>query len=162
MAAQNPSGGSTRGFHRGELLLGGSDEPVHLAPIPTIGVLERNKLQIRITLSAVVVNWQPEHGKRRKDDPMIMVYELAAIGVAAIAGGSIWHKIHVQRRIRAIDARLEKMQREIEVLQVQESRRLMTTLKGNSKVESPGLDPDDIIDDEVVRLMDKPRAKSVR
>jgi hypothetical protein len=95
---------------------------------------------------------------------MIMVYELAAIGVAAIAGGSIWHKIHVQRRIRAIDARLEKMQREIEVLQVQESRRLMTTLKGNSKLESPGLDPDDgdIIDDEVVRLMGKPRAKSVR
>jgi hypothetical protein len=94
---------------------------------------------------------------------MIIVYGLAAIGAAAIAGTSIWHKIQVQRRIRAIDARLEKMQREIEVLQVQESRRMMTTLKGSSKVESPGLDPDDgdIDDDAVVRLIGKPRATSV-
>jgi uncharacterized protein HemX len=92
---------------------------------------------------------------------MIFVYGLAAIGAAAIAGVSIWHKIQVQRRLSAIDARLAKMQREIEVLQVQESRRLITTLKGNSRVESPGLDPDDI-DDEVVRLMGKPRATSVR
>jgi hypothetical protein len=91
---------------------------------------------------------------------MIIMYELAAMGAAAIAGLSMWHKIQVQRRIRAIDARLEKMQREIEVLQVQESRRMMTTLKGSSKVEAPGLDPDDadIMDDDVVRLMGKPRA----
>jgi hypothetical protein len=95
---------------------------------------------------------------------MIIVYELAAIGAAAIAGVSIWHKIQVQRRIRAIDVRLEKMQREIEILQVQESRRLMTTLKGNSKVESPGLEPDDgdMVDGDVVRLMGKPRTTSVR
>jgi hypothetical protein len=94
---------------------------------------------------------------------MIIVYELAALGAAAIAAVSIWHKIQVQRRIRVIDARIAKMQREIEVLQVQESRRLMTTLKGPSKVESPGLDPDDdeagsIIDGDVVRLIGKPRA----
>ena len=95
---------------------------------------------------------------------MILVYELAAIGAAVIAAVSIWHKIQVQRRISAIDARLARMQREVEVLQVQESRRMMTTLKGNSKVESPGLDPDDgdTIDDDVVRLMGKPRATSVR
>jgi hypothetical protein len=95
---------------------------------------------------------------------MIIVYELAAIGAAAIAAVAVWHRIQVQRRIRAIDTRLAKMQREIEVLQVQESRRLMTTLKGNSKVESPGLDPDDagsIIEGDVVRLMGKPRATSV-
>jgi hypothetical protein len=93
---------------------------------------------------------------------MIIVFGLAAIGAAAIAAVAIWHRTQVQRRLHAIDARLEKMQKEIEVLQVQESRRLMTALKGNTKVESPGLDPDDgDIGGDVVRLMGKPRATSV-
>ena len=97
---------------------------------------------------------------------MIIVYELAAIGAAAIAAISIWHRIQVQRRIRAIDARLARMQKEIDILQMQESRRVMMALKGTSNVDSPALDPDDgnagdIIDGEVVRLMDKPRATPV-
>jgi hypothetical protein len=97
---------------------------------------------------------------------MIIVYELAAIGAAAIAAVSIWHRVQVQRRIRVIDNRLAKMQKEIEVLQMQESRRVMMALKGTSNVESPGLDPDDgeagnIIDGEVMRLMRKPRATPV-
>jgi hypothetical protein len=92
---------------------------------------------------------------------MIIVYELAAVGAAAVTAVSIWHKVHVQRRIRAIDIRLAKMQKEIEVLQMQESRRVMMALKGNSNVESPGLDPADgdvgDIDGDVVRLIGKPR-----
>jgi hypothetical protein len=97
---------------------------------------------------------------------MIILYGLAAIGAAAIAAASIWHKIYVQRRIRALDVRLAKMQKEVEGLQTQESRRAMMALKRNSNVGSPGLDPDDgavgdIVDSDVVRLMGKPRATSI-
>ena len=96
---------------------------------------------------------------------MILVYELVAISAAAIAAVSIWHKIQVQNRISAIDIRLAKMQKEIEVLQMQESRRVMMALKGNSNVESPGLDPDDgagvNIDRDVMRLMGTPRITPV-
>lgn len=93
---------------------------------------------------------------------MIIVYELAAIGAAAIAAVSIWHRIQFQRRIRAIDVRLAKMQKEIEVLQMQESRRVMMALKGKSNVESPGLDPDngdgEDVNSDLPRLMGKPRS----
>jgi hypothetical protein len=95
--------------------------------------------------------------------PMIIVYELVAITAAAIAVVAVWHKIQVQKRISAIDTRLAKMQKEIEVLQMQESRRVMMTLKGNSNVESPGLDPDDAvnIDRDVMRFMGTPSTTSV-
>lgn len=94
---------------------------------------------------------------------MIIVYELVAISAAAIAAVAIWHKIQVQKRVNAIDVRLAKMQKEIEVLQMQESRRVMMALKGNSNVESPGLDPDDTvnIDRDVMRLMGTPRTTPV-
>jgi hypothetical protein len=94
---------------------------------------------------------------------MIIVYELAAVGAAAITAVSIWHKVQAQRRIRALDARLAKMQKEIEVLQMQESRRVMMALKGNSKFEPPSLDPDESkdVDCDVVRLIGKPRTTPV-
>ncbi len=97
---------------------------------------------------------------------MIITYELAAAGAAAIAAVLAWHKIQVQQRIRAIDARLAKMQKEIEVLQMQESRRVMMAVKGKPDVDSPGLDPAGEpaatdSDGDVVRLMGKPRATPV-
>jgi hypothetical protein len=97
---------------------------------------------------------------------MIIVYELAAISAAAVAALAIWHKVQVQRRIRAIDLRLAKMQKEIEVLQMQESSRVMRELKGHSEIESPGLDPadsdaGDIQEGEVVRLIGKSRPTPV-
>jgi hypothetical protein len=97
---------------------------------------------------------------------MIVVYELAAIGAATVAVVSIWHKVQVQRSIRAIDARLAKMQREIEALQIQESRRVMMALKGNSKADPPDIEPEDSdtanISGDVVRLMGKPRTTPVQ
>jgi hypothetical protein len=96
----------------------------------------------------------------------MIVYQLAAIAAAAIVAASIWHNARVQKRIRAIDSRLARMQKEIEVLQIQESRRVMMALKGNSNVASPGLDPGesasvDIDGDDGVRLSGKPRATPV-
>jgi hypothetical protein len=99
---------------------------------------------------------------------MTFVYEMAAIGAAAITAMFIWQKIKIQRQIRALDARLAQMQKEIDVLQVQESRRAMMALKANSKVEAPGIEPDDsdpVVDIEggdVVRLMGTPRSSPVR
>jgi hypothetical protein len=54
------------------------------------------------------------------------------------------------------------MQRELEALQIQESRRVMMALKGNPKAEWPGIEPNgsETVDagGDVVRLMGKPRA----
>jgi hypothetical protein len=104
--------------------------------------------------------------QRRKDNAMIIVYELAAIGAAVIAAVAIWHKVQVQKRIRALDHRLARMQKEIEVLQMQESSRVMRALKGQSDIEAPGLDPadgdaGDDIESDVLRLVGKPRPTPV-
>jgi hypothetical protein len=90
---------------------------------------------------------------------MIMEYAVA-IGAAALAVALIWHKIQIQRRIRAINLLLTKMQKEIDVLQMQESRRLMVELRANSRGEASQIDPDtgsaEVGSDEVVRLMKTP------
>jgi len=96
---------------------------------------------------------------------MTIVYEMAAIGAAVIAIIFIWHSFRVQKQIRVLDTRLAQMQKEVNVLQVQESRRAMMALRANSKVESPGIEPDDDGSDavgidggDVVRLMGTPRS----
>jgi hypothetical protein len=98
---------------------------------------------------------------------MTIVYEMAAIGAVVFAVVFIWYQIKVQRQIRALDTRLALMQKEIDVLQVQESRRAMMALRAKSKVEAPGIEPDDsdpvAIDvGDVVRLMGTPRSTPVR
>ncbi len=97
---------------------------------------------------------------------MITVYELAAVGAVAIAAASIWHNIQVQRRIRAVDVRLAKVQRELEALQIQESRRVMMALKGTPKTGWPGIEPNDSetvdVGGDLVRLAGKPRTTPVR
>jgi hypothetical protein len=96
----------------------------------------------------------------------MIVYQLAAIAAAAIAAASIWRNVRVYRRLGAIDVRLARMQKEIEVLQMQESRRVMMALKRNSNVASPDLDPGesgsaDSDGDDRMRLIGKPRATPV-
>jgi hypothetical protein len=90
---------------------------------------------------------------------MIMEYAVA-IGAAALAVVLIWHRIQIQKRIRVIDLQLTKMQKEIDVLQMQESRRLMVELKANSRGDASQIDPDiasaEVGGDEVVRLMKTP------
>jgi hypothetical protein len=89
---------------------------------------------------------------------MTGVYEVAAIGAAVIAAILIWYQIKIQKQIQTLDNRLAQMQKEIDVLQVQESRRAMMALKANTKVEAPGIEPDegdgaDLNSGDVVRLM---------
>ncbi len=91
---------------------------------------------------------------------MTVEYVVVAIGAIAIAAVSIWNKVQIWKRIRAIDVHLAKMQTEIDVLQMQESRRLMMELRAGSKAEAPRIDPNhgtvDIGGDEVVRLVKTP------
>jgi hypothetical protein len=99
--------------------------------------------------------------------PMTIVYEMAAIGAVVLAVAFIWYQIKVQKQLRALDARLALMQKEIDVLQVQESRRAMLALRAGSKLQAPGIEPDDedpveIDSGDVVRLMGTPRSTPVR
>src|SRR5215472_11727943 len=119
------------------------DEPVRLALIPTIGAIEKSHCEQNCSSHGCLKLGSLVCSDARMVTPMIIVYELVAISAAAIAAVALWHRIQVHRRISAIDIRLAKMQKEIEVLQMQESRRVMMALKGNSNVVSPGLDPGD-------------------
>jgi hypothetical protein len=65
-------------------------------------------------------------------------YELAAIGAAIIAVLCIWYQVKTQKQIDAIDTRLGKMKRELDILQVQASRRAIMAFRRNSKVGAPG------------------------
>ena len=97
---------------------------------------------------------------------MTIEYGAAVVGGVSIAAILIWSKIRIWKRMHAIDAQFEKMQKEIDVLQMQESRRLMMALKANSKVEAPKIDldngPVEIDGGDVVQLMKTPPATSAR
>jgi hypothetical protein len=100
--------------------------------------------------------------------PMTIVYEMAAIGAVVLAVVFIWYQIKVRKQIRSLDGRLALMQKEIDVLQVQESRRAMMALRAKSKVQAPGIEPDDeedsveIDSSDVVRLVGTSRSTPVR
>jgi hypothetical protein len=92
---------------------------------------------------------------------MTGVFEVAAIGAAVVAAIFVRNQFRIQRRVHALDRRLAQMQKEIDVLQVQESRRAMMALKANTKVEAPGIEPDegdtvDLNGGDVVRLVGGP------
>lgn len=76
----------------------------------------------------------------RADWRMISVeYEALAAAGFLVAAVLIWNGIRMRKRIRRTETRLEKMQKEISLLQMQESRRLMTELnvKSTQKIEPP-------------------------
>ena len=90
---------------------------------------------------------------------ILMIIEYAAAAIGAVAIAAILTCFRIQRRIREIDARLAKMQKEIDVLQMQESRRLMVELKASSRAEAPQIHPDsdsEIVHDDVMRLLKTP------
>ena len=84
--------------------------------------------------------------------------EAVAIGAVSIVAVLIWAKSHIWKRMRAIDAQITKMQKEIDILQMHESRRLMMELKANSKLEAQKNSPDSapVETGDVVRLIKTP------
>jgi hypothetical protein len=70
-----------------------------------------------------------EHGDWR-----VVTVKALALGVFLAAVVQLWNSIRIWRRMRTIVTRLENAQREINLLQIQESR-LMAELNKDSKVE---------------------------
>jgi hypothetical protein len=68
---------------------------------------------------------------------MSVEYEALAVGGFVVAAVLIWNGIRKRKRIRRIETQLVKMQKEINLLQLQESRRLLTELnvKSTEKIE---------------------------
>jgi uncharacterized protein YoxC len=99
---------------------------------------------------------------------MTVEYVLLAIGAFSIAAFLIWNKIQIRKRMLAIDSQLKKihneinaLQKEANVLQMQESRRLLMELNANSKPLAAKNDPHNPVEiggGDVVRLMKPPPA----
>ena len=70
---------------------------------------------------------------------MSVEYEAAAVGAFALAAVLLWSGVRMRKRMRRIETELQKMQKEISLLQMQESRRLMTELNARprEKIERP-------------------------
>ncbi len=66
-------------------------------------------------------------------------YAAWAVGASVVATVLIRNGIRLRKRMRRIENVLQKMQKEISLLQMQESRRLMTELNAKSaeKLEPP-------------------------
>jgi hypothetical protein len=86
---------------------------------------------------------------------MSVEYEVLAVAGFVVAVVLVWNGTRMRRRMRKIETQLQKMQKEISLLQMQESRRLMTNLHAKSmeKIEPP----DTALDmGEVAELMRSP------
>jgi uncharacterized membrane protein YccC len=70
---------------------------------------------------------------------MSVEYEAVAVGAFAVGVVLLWRGVRMRKRMRRIETQLEKMQKEISLLQMQESRRLMTELNARprEKIEPP-------------------------
>jgi hypothetical protein len=77
----------------------------------------------------------------RSDWRLISVeYAAWAVGASVVATALISNGIRLRKRMRRIESQLQKMQKEIGLLQMQESRRLMTEL--NAKTTEKMAPPD--------------------
>src|SRR6266849_4012183 len=65
-------------------------------------------------------------------------YKALAVGAFVVAAVLIWNRIRFWKRMRRIETQLRKMEKKIEILEVQESgrlMRLMTELNSKSRVK---------------------------
>jgi hypothetical protein len=70
-------------------------------------------------------------------------YKALAIGAFLIAAVLMWNRIRLLRRLRRIENQLKKMEKKINILEVQESRRLMRLVKELSAKSRMKVDPRD-------------------
>ena len=70
---------------------------------------------------------------------MSVEYKALAVAASVVAAVLVWNGTRMRRRMRRIETQLQKMQKEISLLQMQESRHLMTKLHAKSmeKIEPP-------------------------
>ncbi len=65
---------------------------------------------------------------------MTVGYKALALGAFVVAVVPIWNSIRIWKGVRAVETELKKMQMEINILQIEESR-LIAELNANSNVE---------------------------
>jgi hypothetical protein len=63
-------------------------------------------------------------------------YKALAVGTFVIAAILIWNRTRILKRMRTIESRLDKIEKEIDMLKMQETRRFLTEL--NVKPEAGG------------------------
>src|SRR5258708_4135929 len=73
---------------------------------------------------------------------MTVEYEAIAVGAFLFVATLIWDEIRIWNRMRALETRLEIIEKEVNALQMQESRlqesrRMMVEENAHSKVEAP-------------------------
>jgi hypothetical protein len=74
---------------------------------------------------------------------LIVEYKALAIGAFLVAAVLMWNRIRLLRRLRRIENQLKKMEKKINILEVQESRRLMRLVKELSAKSRMKVDPRD-------------------
>jgi hypothetical protein len=74
---------------------------------------------------------------------LIVEYKALAIGAFVVATVLMWNRIRLLRRLRRIENQLKKMEKKINILEVQESRRLMRLVKELSAKSRMKVDPRD-------------------
>jgi hypothetical protein len=68
-------------------------------------------------------------------------YSAWAVGAFVVATVLIWNGIRMRKRMRRVEIQLQKTQKEVGLLQMQESRRLMTELNAKSGEKLEPHDP---------------------
>ena len=68
---------------------------------------------------------------------MTVEYEVIAVGAFLFVATLTWNEIRIWNRMRALETRLEIIQKEVNALEMQESRRMMVEANAHSKVEAP-------------------------
>src|SRR5258708_15547278 len=74
---------------------------------------------------------------------LIVEYKALAIGAFLVAAVLMWNRIRLLRRLRRIENQLKKMEKKINILEVQESHRLMRLMKELSAKSRMKVDPRD-------------------
>ena len=71
-------------------------------------------------------------------------YKALGLGTFVVAVVLIWSRIRIRKRMRTMESRLDKIEKEINMLRVEETRRLMTELnaKSTEKTDSPESTPE--------------------
>jgi hypothetical protein len=64
---------------------------------------------------------------------MTVEYEMGAVSSFVVAAVLIWNRFRIWKRMRTIETRLKKMEEEIDILQMAETRRLLIELNTKSR-----------------------------
>jgi len=74
---------------------------------------------------------------------MIVEYKALAVGAFVVAAVLIWKRIRFWKRMRRIETQLRRLEKKLNILEMQESRRLMRLMKELNAKSRLKIDPRD-------------------